>query len=81
MKKPLVKTVAAGSTAFEPGLTDFSNVSYINATNQSEYPNSETAKEKNYDKYDIIAATGCPTGIAHAYMAQGALEQAAKKAG
>lgn len=32
-------------------------------------------------KYDIIAATGCPTGIAHTYMAQEALEQAAKKAG
>ena len=32
-------------------------------------------------KYDIIAATGCPTGIAHTYMAQEALEQAAKKVG
>lgn len=32
-------------------------------------------------KYDIIAATGCPTGIAHTYMAQEALEQAAKKTG
>ncbi|MBM7093891.1 hypothetical protein JTP67_36400, partial [Streptomyces sp. S12] len=30
-------------------------------------------------KYQIIAATGCPTGIAHTYMAQEALEQAAKK--
>lgn len=32
-------------------------------------------------KYQIIAATGCPTGIAHTYMAQEALEQAAKKRG
>lgn len=32
-------------------------------------------------KYKIIAATGCPTGIAHTYMAQEALEQAAEKAG
>ncbi|AYE38119.1 PTS fructose transporter subunit IIABC [Companilactobacillus zhachilii] len=32
-------------------------------------------------KYKIIAATGCPTGIAHTYMAQEALEQAAKKRG
>ncbi|SDQ26241.1 PTS fructose transporter subunit IIBC [Carnobacterium viridans] len=32
-------------------------------------------------KFNIIAATGCPTGIAHTYMAQEALEQAAKKAG
>ena len=30
-------------------------------------------------KYRLIAATGCPTGIAHTYMAQEALEQAAKK--
>lgn len=32
-------------------------------------------------KYQIIAATGCPTGIAHTYMAQEALEQAAQKQG
>ncbi|CAD5896318.1 PTS system fructose-specific family, IIBC component [Carnobacterium maltaromaticum] len=31
--------------------------------------------------FRIIAATGCPTGIAHTYMAQEALEQAAKRAG
>src|SRR5699024_10963419 len=31
--------------------------------------------------YEIIAATGCPTGIAHTYMAQEALEEAAKKRG
>ena len=30
-------------------------------------------------KYQLIAATGCPTGIAHTYMAQEALEQAARK--
>lgn len=32
-------------------------------------------------KYQIVAAMGCPTGIAHTYMAQEALEQAAKKKG
>lgn len=32
-------------------------------------------------KYKIIGATGCATGIAHTYMAQEALEQAAKKMG
>lgn len=31
--------------------------------------------------YKLIAATGCPTGIAHTYMAQEALEQAAKDKG
>lgn len=30
-------------------------------------------------KMKIIAATGCPTGIAHTYMAQEALQEAAKK--
>ena len=30
-------------------------------------------------KYQILAVTGCPTGIAHTYMAQEALEEAAKK--
>ena len=30
-------------------------------------------------KYQLIAATYCPTGIAHTYMAQEALEQAARK--
>lgn len=33
------------------------------------------------NSYRIIAATGCPTGIAHTYMAQEALEQAAKDLG
>ena len=32
-------------------------------------------------KYRIIAATGCTTGIAHTYMAQEKLEQAAEKMG
>ena len=27
-------------------------------------------------KFDIIAATGCPTGIAHTFMAKEALEKA-----
>ncbi|MDR2771859.1 MAG: fructose-specific PTS transporter subunit EIIC [Elusimicrobiota bacterium] len=31
--------------------------------------------------YKIVGATGCPTGIAHTYMAKEALERAAKKAG
>lgn len=33
----------------------------------------------NMPKYNIVAATGCATGIAHTYMAQEALEQAAAK--
>ncbi len=33
------------------------------------------------ETYDIIAATGCPTGIAHTFMAKKALEDAAKAKG
>ena len=32
-------------------------------------------------KFDIIAATGCPTGIAHTFMAEEALEKAAAERG
>lgn len=32
-------------------------------------------------EFKIVGATGCPTGIAHTYMAQEALEQAAENAG
>lgn len=32
-------------------------------------------------EFKLIAATGCPTGIAHTFMAQEALEQAAKEKG
>ena len=31
--------------------------------------------------YDIIAATGCPTGIAHTFMAKKAMEMAAEAKG
>lgn len=33
------------------------------------------------EKYDIIAATGCPTGIAHTFMAKEAFEKAAAERG
>ncbi|AEB07218.1 PTS system D-fructose-specific IIBCA component (F1P-forming), Frc family [Coriobacterium glomerans PW2] len=33
------------------------------------------------DTFDIVAATGCPTGIAHTYMAKEALERAAEARG
>lgn len=36
---------------------------------------------KELANYQLIAATGCPTGIAHTYMAQEALQQAAEKKG
>lgn len=38
-------------------------------------------KENSNDNYDILAVTGCPTGIAHTYMAAEALEKKAKAMG
>ena len=38
-------------------------------------------KEGHMAKFDIIAATGCPTGIAHTFMAKEALEKAAAERG
>ena len=32
-------------------------------------------------KFQIVAATGCPTGIAHTYMAQEAIEKECRKRG
>lgn len=43
---------------------------------------TEEKEENNRDeKYDILAVTGCPTGIAHTYMAASALEKKAKSLG
>ena len=33
------------------------------------------------EHYDILACTGCPTGIAHTFMAKEGLEKAAKEKG
>jgi len=30
-------------------------------------------------KYDLVAATGCATGVAHTFMAEEALEKTAQK--
>lgn len=40
----------------------------------------EIIKEESSEKDFIVAVTACPNGIAHTYMAQEALEEAAKKA-
>ncbi len=41
----------------------------------------ETAKPVGGQKINIVGVTACPTGIAHTYMAQEALEAAAKELG
>lgn len=47
--------------------------------------NNETTSNKNgkqqNDKYDVVAITACPTGIAHTFMAAQNLEKAAKEMG
>ncbi|WP_216831803.1 PTS fructose transporter subunit IIABC [Alkalihalobacterium elongatum] len=53
----------------------------IDAKEASEEGSQETtAEEKKSDKF-ILAVTGCPTGIAHTYMAADALKEKAKELG
>lgn len=48
---------------------------------ESNITNGEVGKNDSNKKYIILAVTGCPTGIAHTYMAAEALQKAAKKKG
>ena len=43
--------------------------------------NSKLAQTKKNDKYEILAITSCPTGIAHTYMAAEALEKMGEELG
>lgn len=47
---------------------------------QEEKPSSESSKSVSDQKF-ILAVTGCPTGIAHTYMAAESLEKKAKELG
>ena len=40
-----------------------------------------TSVPKSDDNYDILAVTSCPTGIAHTYMAEEAIQKACEKRG
>lgn len=63
----------------------------INAKNEYEFIElineyEKSLKNKNVEKskntrYEIVAVTACPTGIAHTYMAAESLEETAKKLG
>lgn len=74
---------------------DFKNA-LINASSEEEFmriisQKEEAQKEKEKEKqieqntfkgtYQVLAVTACPTGIAHTYMAQEALEEKAKELG
>jgi len=52
-----------------------------NTTVKSYDKETTVQKESNKESDFIIAVTACPNGIAHTYMAQEGLEEAAKKAG
>ncbi|UVT34065.1 PTS fructose transporter subunit IIABC [Mesomycoplasma hyorhinis] len=43
--------------------------------------NEEKTQETFTSKFDVVAITSCPTGIAHTYLAKSNLEEAAKKMG
>lgn len=47
---------------------------------QEEKPSSESSRSESNQKF-ILAVTGCPTGIAHTYMAAESLEKKAKELG
>lgn len=47
---------------------------------QSDNSATETVSESN-PYYDVLAVTGCPTGIAHTYMAAESLDRTAKEMG
>lgn len=51
--------------------------SVIKSNDKENATQTETDKESDF----IVAVTACPNGIAHTYMAQEGLEEAAKKAG
>ena len=48
---------------------------------KEKFPDDFNKKEQEDKYYDILAVTGCPTGIAHTFMAKESLEQNAKKLG
>lgn len=61
-------------------LEKFLNESPAETQNEkkSELNNETIAQADNSNKYDVVAITACPTGIAHTFMAAQKLEDAAK---
>ena len=57
-------------------------ISYIDKAEKSKVQQEDKShKEKNNNGYEILAITGCPTGIAHTYMAAEALEKMGEELG
>lgn len=53
---------------------------FLNIINQAEKEKNKEKKEQN-ESYEILGITGCPTGIAHTYMAAESLEQMGNELG
>lgn len=53
----------------------------IDAAEKERFPEEGSTVTDNRAKYNILAVTACPTGIAHTYMAAEALEKKAKEMG
>ncbi|MDO5047288.1 MAG: fructose-specific PTS transporter subunit EIIC [Anaerococcus sp.] len=56
-------------------------LSIIGKKESEKFPDDFKDQNKENDSYDILAVTGCPTGIAHTFMAKEALEEKAKDLG
>ena len=86
---PTVERFLELITAKEQGKFDPSVAGYIKSATtaestvsaaQSDNSATESDSESN-PYYDVLAVTGCPTGIAHTYMAAESLERKAKEMG
>lgn len=53
----------------------------ISNKEKEKFPEDFATKEVNNESYDLLAVTGCPTGIAHTFMAAEALKEKAKEMG
>ena len=53
----------------------------ISNKEKEKFPEDFATKEVNNETYDLLAVTGCPTGIAHTFMAAEALKEKAKEMG
>lgn len=47
--------------------------------NQKKQSTSTKRKTPSSDKYDVVAVTACPTGVAHTFLAKDCLEKAARE--
>ncbi len=53
----------------------------ISNKEKEKFPEDFATKEAQNESYDLLAVTGCPTGIAHTFMAAEALKEKAKEMG